>query len=194
MTENAAPTERAGQSNAPPGSARSHTLVVFANDNHGALDRIVGLLRRRRARLQTIAIGRSELPNVLRLTVVVDDAEVAVEQLAEQLRKVVDVRHVVNLSSERTIARELALVKVNSPASHYSEIIEQGQLFGAHVVDVAKASVTLEVTGNGEKVEQLVSLLQRYGVCEVARTGCVAIIRGAGDSSMRTSEDIEEKE
>src|SRR5437764_13976485 len=152
MTKQAAPPERAGQSNAPEGSVRSHTLVVFANDRHGALDRIVGVLRRRRAKLQTFAIGRSELPDVVRITVVMDDSEVGVEQLVEQLRKVVDVQHVANLSSEQMVARELALIKVNSAESQQSgEIIELGHLFCAHVVDVTPQTVTLEVTGSKEK-------------------------------------------
>jgi len=170
--------ERAGQSNALEGSGRSHTLVVFANDNHGALDRIVGVLRRRRAATQTFTLGRSELPGVLRITVVIDDSEVEVDHLIEQLRKIVDVQHIVNLSSGQTVARELALIKVNSGASHYSEIIELGHLYGAHVIDLAQDTVTLEVTGSEEKVETLVSQLQKYGIREIARTGRVAMTRG----------------
>ena len=170
--------ERAGQSNAPPGTERTHTLVVLANDRHGTLDRIVNVLRRRRAGMQAFAIGRNEQPDVARITVVMNDSEVGIEQLIEQLRKIVDVRHIVNLSSERTIARELALIKVNSGASHASEIIELGHLFGAHVVDVTQQTVTLEVTGSEEKVEKLVNRLQSYGIREVARTGCVAMTRG----------------
>lgn len=170
--------ERAGQSNAQEGSVRSHTLVVFANDNHGALDRIVGVLRRRRAATQTFTLGRSELPGVLRITVVIDDSEVEVDHLIEQLRKVVDVQHIVNLSSGQTVARELALIKVNSGVSHYSEIIELSHLYGAHVIDVTQDTVTLEVTGSEEKVETLVSQLQKYGIREIARTGRVAMMRG----------------
>jgi acetolactate synthase-1/3 small subunit len=113
---------------------------------------------------------------------------VAVEQLIEQLYKVVDVQRVINLSSAQAIARELALIKVSSPAARYNEIIEQGQLFGAHVIDVAQESVTLEMIGSGEKIEQFVRLLQDYGVCEVARTGSVAITRGNGDSIQSTKE------
>jgi acetolactate synthase I/III small subunit len=179
MTDQAAPTERAGQSNAPTGSERSHTLVVFADDQHGALDRIVGVLRRRRARPQSFALGRSEQPGVVRITVVINDSEVGVEQLVEQLRKIVNVRHIINLSSELVVARELALIKVNGAASNFSEISELGHLFGAHVVDVAQDTVTLEVTGSEEKVEKLVGLLQDYGIREVARTGSIAMTRGS---------------
>ncbi len=176
------PIERAGLSDAQEGTARSHTIVVIAQDRHGALDRIVGVLRRRRAKIESFAIGRNELPDVVRITVVMNDSEVAVEQLVEQLRKIVDVQHVSNLSSNQTIARELALIKVNSSeAQHASEIIELGHLFGAYVVDVTQQTVTLEVTGSEEKVEKLVDLLQRYGIRELARTGCVAMTRGAVD-------------
>lgn len=181
MTRHAAPPRRAGQENAPQDGDRAHILVLFANDNHGVLDRIVGLLRRRRSNMQTFAIGRSELPNVVRITVVMHDSEVGVEQLMEQLRKIVDVRQVVNLSSEQAVARELALIKVNSTAAHQNEIIELSHLFGAHVLDVDQETVTLEVTGSADKIEKLVTLLQTYGIREVARTGCVAMTRGTAE-------------
>lgn len=175
-----APTiERSGQSDAPAGTARSHTIVALAHDRHGALDRIVGVLRRRRAKMQAFAIGRNELPDMVRFTIVMKDSEVGVEQLVEQLRKIVDVQHVVNLSSEQIVAREMALIKVNSSESqHASEIIELGHLFGAHVVDVTPQTLTLEVTGSEEKVEKLVNSLQSFGIREVARTGRVAMSRG----------------
>ena len=129
--------------------------------------------------MQTFAIGRNEFPDMMRITIVINDSEVGVEQLVEQLRKIVDVQHVVNLSSEQTVARELALIKVNSNESQYSsEIIELGHLFGAHVLDVTQQTVTLEVTGSEEKVEKLVNSLQSYGIREVARTGRVAMTRG----------------
>ena len=170
-------TERAGQVAAPKGTERSHTLLILANNEPGMVDRVVGVLRRRRAQPQTISIGQSEMPNVSRITVQMNDSEVGVEQLIEQLRKIVDVRHIVNLSSEQAIARELALVKVNAAAESRAEIIEMGNLFGAHIVDLAQETVTLEVTGSEEKIEKLVALLQRFGVREIARTGSVAMTR-----------------
>ena len=176
------PTERAGQTNVPPGTESSYTLVVFVNDHPGAVDRVIGLLRRRRASMQTLLIGRSELPDVVRITISVTDSEVRYDHLLEQLRKIVDVRHLVNLSSESVVARELALVKVNSTAANGSEIIELGHLFGAHAVDVTGDTITLEVTGSEEKIEKLVSQLQSYGIREVARTGYVAMTRGRDTS------------
>ncbi|HAE83241.1 MAG TPA: acetolactate synthase small subunit [Ktedonobacter sp.] len=182
MTKHVAPPKRAGQENAPQDGGHTHILVLFVDDSHGALDRIIGLLRRRRSNMQTFAIGRSEMPNVVRITVVVNDSEVGVEQLVEQLRKIVDVRHIVNLSFEQAVARELALIKVNSTAAHQNEIIELGHLFGAHAADVDHETVTLEVTGSADKIDKLVTLLQAHGIREVARTGCVAMTRGTANT------------
>ena len=169
--------ERSGQADAPQGTERLHTLLVLANNEPGMVDRVVGVLRRRRARPQTISIGQSEIANVSRITIQVSDSEVGVEQLIEQLRKIVDVRHIVNVSSEQAVARELALVKVSASAETRAEIIETGHHFGAHIVDLAQETVTLEVTGSEEKIEKLVALLQRFGVREIARTGSVAMTR-----------------
>ena len=173
------PVERPGQGDAPPGTDQTHTIVVLAYDKHGALDRIIGVLRRRRAKLKAFAVGRNEFPGMVRITVVMNDSEVAVEQLVEQLRKIVDVQHVENLMEERMVARELALIKVNSNESQYStEIIELAHHFGAHIVDVTQQTLTLEVTGSEEKVEKFVDSLQGFGIREVARTGRVAMTRG----------------
>jgi len=181
MINLAAPAKRAGQADASHDGWRSHILVVFAHDRHGALDRIVGVLRRRRANTQAMTIGRSEVPQVVRITVTMDDTEVGVEQLVEQLRKIVDVRHVVMLATEQAVARELALIKVNSSRAQQGEIIELGHLCGAHPIDMDAETVTLEVTGSTDKVEKLVEQLQAYGVREVARTGCLAMTRGSGN-------------
>jgi len=180
MTEQAA-SQRAGQVNAPQDGGRTHTLVLFANDQHGALDRIVGVLRRRRANVQNFTVGRSELPGVVRVTVVIDDSEVGVEQLVEQLRKVVIVRHIVNLSAEQAVTRELALIKVNSSAAQSGEIMEVGHLFGAHAIDITSETITLEVTGSEEKIEQFIAKLQPFGIREIVRTGRVAMTRGMGE-------------
>jgi acetolactate synthase-1/3 small subunit len=172
-----ASSERAGQADAPKGTERSHTLLVLANNEPGMVDRVVGVLRRRRAQPQTISIGQSEIPNVSRITIQVSDSEVGVEQLIEQLRKIVDVRHIVNVTSEQAVARQLALIKVSASADTRAEIIETGHHFGAYIVDLAPETVTLEVTGNEEKIEKLVALLQPFGVREIARTGSVAMTR-----------------
>jgi acetolactate synthase-1/3 small subunit len=173
------PVERTGQSDAPDGAARTYTLVITLDERPGAVDRVVGLLRRRRGNIHTLTIAQSELPNVARITTVVDDSTVVVEHLVEQLQKIVDVREVLHLSSEQLVERELALIKVNSDAEHSNAIIELGQQYGAYVADVASEAVTLEVTGSAEKVAKLVAVLEPFGIREVARSGSVAMPRGA---------------
>src|SRR5207247_8500672 len=96
----------------------------------------------------------------------------------EQLRKIFDVHKIINLSTKQAVALKLALIKVNNTTAHQNEIIELGHLFGAHALDVDQETVTLEVTGSADKIEKLVTLLQTYGIREVARTGCVAMTRG----------------
>jgi acetolactate synthase-1/3 small subunit len=170
--------ERTGTSDAPEGTVRTHTLVITVKERWGSIDRVVGLLRRRRANPHTLTIARTEQADVARITAVVDDSAVVATQLVEQIRKVVDVQQVLYLASEQLVERELALIKVTSDPQHAHTIIELGQQFGAYVADVATETVTLEVTGNTEKIEKLVHLLEPFGIREVARTGSVAMSRG----------------
>jgi acetolactate synthase I/III small subunit len=181
MTNTPVPTERSGQSNKPQGTEQDHTLIALVEDRPGAVDRVVGLMRRRRANMHTLVLGRSELPDVVRVTVVVNDSEVGADQLVEQLRKIVDVRRVFNVTSQLAVSRELALIKVSSTPVSFNTIVELGHHFGAHAVDIASESVTLEVTGSEEKIEKLVDSLQEYGIREIARSGRVAMVRGVGE-------------
>jgi len=170
--------ERAGQSSVPVEAARAYTLVILINEQPGAVDRVVGLLRRRRANMQSLTISHSEQSDVTRITAVAMDSDVAVEQLIEQLRKVIDVREVSNLSSVQTVVRELALIKIAREPGRTGEIIELARQNGAFIADVAEDDVTLEITGGAAQVEELIAQLQPFGIREVARTGSVALARG----------------
>lgn len=180
MTNSTAPTHRSGQSEVSREEASIHTLVVCVEDRPGSIDRVIGVLRRRRSNLQMLTLGRSEQNNLVRITAVVNDSEVRVDQLLEQLRKIADVRQADILAIEQLIARELALLKVNSTPDNFQEIIEAAQLFGAHAVDMTPETVTLEVTGSAEKIEQVAERLQQYGIREIARSGYVTMTRESG--------------
>ena len=172
---------RAGQVDATGGTEQEHTLIIHIHDRPGSIDRVVGLLRRRRANMQTLVMSRSEQSEQaddMRLTVSINDSNVVVEQLVEQLRKAVDVFQVTNLTAQQAITRQLALIKVGHLPATFYEIIEQGQLFGAHTVDVTPETITLEVAGSEDKISRLIEQLQPYGIREVARSGSVAIARG----------------
>ncbi len=169
---------RAGQTGAAQGTEQVHTLVVLVQDRPGSVDRVVGLLRRRRANMQTLALGRSIQSNVVRITIGVDDSEVGVEHLVEQLRKIIDVKKVTNLAPQEAITHELALIKVNATGAQVQEVLTHGQRFGAQRVDGTDETVTLEIVGSAENIEQLLEHLKPYGIRELARSGSVTLSRG----------------
>ena len=117
----------------------------------------------------------------MRLTMVVDGARSAVEQVSKQLYKVIEVRKVSDLTEDARVERELALIKVNAKtAPQRAEVMQVSDVYRARVVDVAATSLMIEVTGPSDKVDSLVELLKPYGIKELVRTGVVAMARGAG--------------
>ncbi len=159
-------------------AATKHILVALVTDKPGVLNRMASMFRRRGFNIDSIAVGRTELPNLSRMTIVVDGTNTSVEQVRKQLEKVVDVVRVSDISGDSTITRELALIKVKASSSSRSEIIEIVDIFRASIVDVSSDSVTIEVTGDDEKISSLFSLLRGFGIKEVARTGRIAMVRG----------------
>ncbi len=166
---------RPGCSDAEQGTACMHTLVVLVHDRPGSVDRVVGVLRRRRAKTLSLNLCQSETPDVVRITALVKDSEVGVDHLIEHLRKIVDVRQVSNLVEPEAVQRELFLVKVTSTASSSSALIETAQRFGACAVAIAPEAVTFEVAGNEEKLSACLDALRPYGIRELARSGSVAV-------------------
>ena len=163
-------------------AAMKHTLVALVEDKPGVLNRMASLFRRRGFNIESIAVGHSEMPHLSRMTIVVNGTTAIVEQVRKQLDKVVDVVKVTDITGDDIVARELALIKVKATASTRSEIIQMVDIFRANIVDVAPDSVTVEVTGDEEKVSSLLSLLRGFGIREVVRTGRVAMTRGASGS------------
>lgn len=171
------PMARAHQADATQGTEKTHTLIIQVNDRPGAIDRVVGVIRRRRSMLQSLSSGPSHKPDVMRVTAKVKDAEVVVEHLIEQLRKIVDVQDVVNLTDHYAITREMALIQIEKTSIENSTLSELGQHYGAILVDETTETLTFEVSGSLEQVEQALIALQPYGIRDVARSGCIAIAR-----------------
>jgi len=159
-------------------AATKHTIVALVEDKPGVLNRMASLFRRRGFNIDSIVVGHSEVPNLSRMTFVVDGATTTVEQVRKQLDKVVDVVKVSDITGDDLIVRELALIKVKATSATRSEIIEVVDIFRATIVDVATGSVTIEVTGDEDKINSLLSLLRGFGVKEMARTGRIAMTRG----------------
>lgn len=156
-----------------------HTIVALVEDKPGALTRIASLFRRRGFNIESITVGHSEVPQLSRVTIVVDGATTIVEQVRKQLDKVIEVVRVSDITDEDLTARELALVKVKATSTSRSEIMQIVDIFRANIVDVASESVTVEVTGDEQKIDSLLSLLHGFGIRELARTGRIAMTRGS---------------
>ncbi len=161
-----------------------HALVALVADKPGVLNRIASLFRRRGFNIESIAVGHSELPNLSRVTIVVDGTTTQIEQVRKQLDKVVDVVKLSDVTGEDTITRELALIKVKTTATNRSEVMQVVDIFRAKIVDVYHNSVTVEVTGDEQKVNSLYNLLRGFGIREIARTGSIAMTRGSSGSSI----------
>jgi acetolactate synthase-1/3 small subunit len=165
-----------------------HTLIALVEDKPGVLNRVASLFRRRSFNIESIAVGHSELPHLSRMTIVVDGTTTSVEQVRKQLDKVVDVVKVVDITGDDIVARELALIKVKATSTNRSEIIQIVDIFRATIVGVDFDSVTIEVTGDEDKIDSLIDLLHGFGIREVARTGRIAMNR-IGSSPVQLKEE-----
>jgi len=168
-----------------------HTLVALVEDRPGVLNRVSSLLRRRNFNIDSIAVGHTEQSNLSRMTIVVEGDDAKVEQVRKQLDKVVDVVKIVDITSNESVARELALIKVKSTASTRNEIIQIVDIFRANIVDVSSDSLIVEVTGDEDKVNSLLDLFRGFGIREIARTGRIALTRGgAGPLQVEESKEV----
>ena len=156
-----------------------HTIIALVENKPGVLNRIASLFRRRGFNIESIAVGHSELPHLSRMTIVVDGATSVVEQVRKQLDKAIDVVRVSDISDTSLIARELALIKVKASAATRNEIMQIVDIFRVNIVDVSVDSVTVEATGDEEKIDSLFDLLRGFGIKELARTGRIAMTRGS---------------
>ncbi|MCK4354084.1 MAG: acetolactate synthase small subunit [Dehalococcoidia bacterium] len=155
-----------------------HTLVALVENKPGVLNRVSSLFRRRAFNIESIVVGHSEQPGLSRMTVVVNGDSARIEQVRKQLDKLINVVRVSDITAEDIVTRELALIKVKTTTATRSEIIQIVDIFRANIVDVASDSLTVEVTGDEDKVESLLELLRSFGVKEISRTGRIALTRG----------------
>jgi acetolactate synthase-1/3 small subunit len=161
------------------------TVIALVQDHPGVLDRIASLFRCRNFNIESLTVGHSETPGISRMTLVVDcDSEAQREQVVKQFHKLIEVTKVIeDATPDRAVYRELALVKVAATLETRSAIIQLVDVFRAQVIDVAQASMTIEITGDEDKVDSLINLLRPFGIKDLARTGRVAMLRGSNGKS-----------
>jgi acetolactate synthase-1/3 small subunit len=159
-----------------------HTIVALVEDKPGVLNRIASKWRQRGFNIESLAVGHSETPGLSRMTFTVDGAVHDIDQVTKQLYKVIEVVKISDITGEDIVARELAMIKVGADASTRSAIIEIAALFRANIIDVARDSLIVEVTGTEDKIDAIYELLEPYGIRELVRTGRVAMSRGSSAS------------
>jgi acetolactate synthase-1/3 small subunit len=159
------------------------------DSNPFTFNRVISLFRSRGFAIESLTIGQTDVPDVMRLTIVVDGSKTAVEQVVKQMYKVVEVRKVSDLSEDQPVVRELALIKVTSKPSTRAEIMQLVDIYRARIVDVAFGSLMIELTGDPEKIDSIVTLLRGFGIKELVRTGVVAMVRGSGAKETTSSRD-----
>lgn len=179
----------AGRAGPGPALARPHgrrgwlrlrqTIAALVENHAGVLVRVAGLCSRRGCNIESLTVGPAERADLARMTIVLGGDPAQAEQMVRQLGKLVDVLCVEWLPESSLVARELALCKVRCGTERRAAVLQVAEVFRARVVDVAPTTVTLEATGDEDKISALLAVLEEFGIAEVARTGRAALARGA---------------
>ena len=165
----------------------SHTLSVLVDNEPGVLARVIGLFSGRGYNIESLTVSETEHQQHLSLiTIVTTGTPMVIEQIKNQLDRLVPVHHVVDMTlAGNSIERELAMVKVRGRGEQRVEALRLADAFRARVIDATTESFVFEITGASQKIEQFIALMLPLGLVEVARTGIAAIRRGPGGEPSR---------
>lgn len=156
-----------------------HTISILVDNKPGVLARVSSLFARRGYNIESLAVSIADNPNVSRMTIVVDGDETTVEQITKQLHKLIEVSKVQDYIGVPIVARELALIKVNVDIKDRSAVMQLVEVFRGRIIDMSEKTFVIELTGAADKIDAFVRLVEPYGVREMARTGRIAMSRGA---------------
>ena len=160
---------------------KQRILSILVDNSSGALTRVSGLFARRGYNIDSLTVGVTADPKYSRMTVVASGADSVLEQITKQLSKLVDVRDIKVLKPDKSVTRELIMVKVRADATHRQDIMTIAEIYKARLVDVDPESVIVEVTGTQNKLDAILTLLSEFEILELARTGLTGLSRGTKD-------------
>jgi acetolactate synthase-1/3 small subunit len=163
-------------------TGRKHILSLMVENRPGVLARIAGLFSRRGFNIDTLAVGPTEDPDVSRVTLTLDGAVHPIDQVTKQLHKLVNVIKIRDMEPDATVAREMALFRINAAVENRGEIMQFAEIFDAKIVDVSRRTLTVEVTGSQDKIDSFERMVRPHGLIEMARTGEVAITKSRPDA------------
>ena len=156
-----------------------HTISILVENKTGVLQRIAGLFTRRDFNIDNISVGKTSDANISRITITTYGDDKTLEQIIKQLNKLIEVIKVREMKPDQTIRRQLALIKIHAPTEQAkSEIIQYTNIFRGKIADVTPKTITIEITGNPDKINALIELIRPYGIKEMTKTGTTAITRG----------------
>lgn len=158
-----------------------HVLSVLVRNSSGVLTRVSGLFARRGFNIDSLTVGRTENPELSRMTITLNGNEDILEQFTKQLNKLEDVLRVLELKVDDSVYRELVLIKVKANVDERAAINEVVRIFRSKVIDISKDTLTIELTGDDSKINALIKLMEEYEIKELVRTGVCALERGSND-------------
>jgi acetolactate synthase-1/3 small subunit len=156
-----------------------YILSVLVENHSGVLSKIAGLFTRRGYNIDSLTVSITEESSISRMTIVVGGDGQIIEQVVKQLNKLVDVIKILELNPQKSVSRELALIKVTAEQSKRSTITDMVNVFRCNVIDMDAKSMIIEITGDEEKVSAFIELMKPYGIKEIVRTGLAVLQRGA---------------
>ena len=157
---------------------RRHEILIIAKNKNGIVSRIMSLFNRRGYQVQKMTAGVTNKEGYARLTLTVEGDDKTLDQIQKQVYKITDVVKVKIFPKENVIRRELMLLKVKANIETRAQIVQIAEIYRGEVVDVSPDSVTMELTGDSQKLGGFVDIMESYGVLEIARTGVLAMSRG----------------
>jgi acetolactate synthase-1/3 small subunit len=151
------------------------TISLLMENKPGALMRVTGLLSQRGYNIESLTVARTLDPTLSRMTIMVDVDSKLRAQVIKQMNKLINVLQANDLTDSPAVVRELVLLRVRSTLEHRTAILKEAEIFGARVVDSSVEGFALEVTGESERLEEFVSVMESYGEIDVTRSGAVAV-------------------
>lgn len=158
-----------------------HIISALVSNQVGVLAHVASLFSARGYNIDSMNVGETEDPAISRMTIVAHGDDAVIEQIVKQLRKLINVIKVQDLSGQPYVERDLMLIKVATPAERRGEIIDLVEVFRGKVVDISHRDITIELSGPEAKIEAFISLCRPYGIKETVRSGRIALMRGTKD-------------
>ena len=155
-----------------------HVLSALVKNSSGVLSRVSGLFSRRGYNIDSLTVGRTEDPSISRMTITLMGDDNVLEQVKKQLNKLEDVVRVIDFKANESVYRELVLIKVKANAENRAAINETVKIFRSKIIDLSTDTLTIELTGDEEKISALINLMEEYWIEELVRTGVTALQRG----------------